>query len=54
MIDMYGRAIHQNQDGSYSTEGITVFSENAESAIKTFNAMAPQGWVFEKNEEVEN
>jgi hypothetical protein len=41
IIDRFDRIITDNGDGFYSVEGILIQSENLESAIATFNAMAP-------------
>jgi hypothetical protein len=45
MIDIFGRDITENGDGTYTCGGITVAQPTASQAIATFNGMAPADWI---------
>lgn len=44
-VDAYGRTVTENEDGSWTTEGITTGVCTQAQAMSVFNAHAPAGWV---------
>ncbi len=52
IIDRFDRIITDNGDGFYSVEGILIQAEGLESAIATFNAMAPADTVDDTDSSV--
>lgn len=46
MIDRFGREIVFDGE-KYICGGIEIFTIDADQALNTFNAMAPDGWIEE-------
>jgi hypothetical protein len=56
MIDNFGRTITIEEiDGQqfYVAGGIRIVAESEAAVLSTFNAMAPEGWIFPQPQEDE-